>query len=317
MASFLALFNGMVVCKSPDVTYKKLDTLLPKLSEGYQEDMLFARAWAYWRNGNRIQGLEDMQGLTRPGSLSASTYYATFVAWASALDNVPLAKDVFAKATPALPPTFNPEPSIDASLAQVTYSGLREDRRPAWIALHPSAFPPAQVANLVSDFTDPVVQRAFVWNAYRTSSQPYEVLTATLPKLKPTENPKVKDLDRQLAFAAAEACIGQKVRIEGGLPDYYRGLLGSIGSTIIQGEGGAPTASELKRMVRAYPFSEPVLSWVIQLAKTKPETLQAVFEEIAHAYSIDRTHPAIRKAYIETARALNLDFFADEAEKNE
>jgi hypothetical protein len=77
--------------------------------------------------------------------------------------------------------------------------------------------------------------------------------------------------------------------------------------------------ADLQQAVRLFPFSESVLSQCMALAEQNadPAMLQILFEDLAHAYSVDKYNPAIRTAYISAARKLNLDFFADEAEQKE
>jgi 3-keto-L-gulonate-6-phosphate decarboxylase len=69
--------------------------------------------------------------------------------------------------------------------------------------------------------------------------------------------------------------------------------------------------------LRAFPFSGNLWQKAIAKAGADRNAVQALFEEAAHAYALKKTNPMLRKVYIDLARALNLDSFADLAEQEQ
>ena len=315
MASFLGVFNGLVLCEKPTLVYARLDSMLASVEGGFREDLLYGRAWALWRSGNRLQALEDIQTLADPASLSAATYYATAIAWAEEMGNHTLAKRLYQSAPAGLLSRAFDVEAKDSTLAAVPYAQVPEPKRAAWILQHPAAFSPQALAALMPDFKTAAQQRAALLAALRNATDRYAYLREGLPRLAPATS-ETAGLDRQLAYATAEAytAAGQPI---GQVPAKLTSLLGSGAQALEKVQSGKASRADLEACVRSFPFSPAILARCQKVTEADPSLLQPFFEAVTTAYALDHDFAPTRSLYVALARRLNLDSFADAAEGKE
>ncbi len=316
MASFLGLYNALMLCQAPRVTYKKLDSLIAGASEGYAEDLRYAKAWAFWRNGNRLDALDEIRPLCDKGSLSAPTYFATAIAWATEAGNPQLAADLYRQAPATLDSAWNPA-RRNLRWQGVPYAQVPEPSRIAWLYANPGYLTAEQVGNLLADFANPAQQRAFLLAALRSAKAqpPYMYLAAGLPRLSPAKGNKAAEtLNKALAYAYAEALLEAGIALKPQLAGPWLGYLGDVALVLEALQTGKAGPKDVANAVRVYPYSATVLNLCLRQAAETPEITQKVFEIVAQAYASDPALPAPRQAYIALARTLKLDYFADEAE---
>jgi hypothetical protein len=311
---YMALFNGLVLAEKSNISLKKVDTLLETLQGGFREDMLYARAWALWRRGNRLQALEDMLTLANPSSLSAGTYYTTATLWAHDLDNRPLANKIASDGKEKVHASLHSLLSPDSTLMDGPPARLTEDQRVKWAWAKSGSLSPEAIANLGGDFQSPALSRAFVWAAAKRNQSPAAVWKMALAALKPADDSISVGLDNALAWGAAEAFLADDLALDRGLPPRYLSLLGSWGNEQSK-SGSASTPTGLRDLVEAFPFSPTIWNLALNKAGDSQTLLQPLFEVAARAYALDKENLFLKQTYIGLARSLNLDFFADEAEK--
>ena len=319
MASFLGLFNGMMVCPSPKISYVHYDTLIGQVEEAYREDLLYARAWAFWENGNRLQALEDMLALSRNRSLSTATYYATALAWSGQLSHwqgphwESLTQHLYTDSLAPLAPEFNPSPKPDYSLRDVRFVDVPENKRAEWLEVSLQSFEPMEMYHLVRDFKDPVQQRIFLLTAARKYSS--MVYLKSLPYLIASAKPEVAALDRQIYWNYAEDMLRCGKPLKDTMP---KAALATLAPVSKASEGIYKehlSIADMQTLLRAFPYGYVLIRHLVERVDSEPNLTQPLFDAVADAYALDPLQPFTRNAYITLARKLNLDSFAEAAEK--
>jgi hypothetical protein len=187
---------------------------------------------------------------------------------------------------------------------------LPEQTRVAWAFNKGAGLSSEAIANLTGDFQNQALARAFLLQAVQVRANPSDLLSLSLPKLKKVTDSISLSFGQALAWQDAAASFVENKPISAFSKEKIPSW--SYNSSKLNGARKWKLPSVA---AEAFPFSDLVWEKAIALAETNRPSRQALFEVAARAYAHDKGNAMLKKRYIALAKSLNLDFFAEEAER--